>query len=449
MTSNPLPPGERRPGSVGLGQGVEVRILDAAGREVPRGTDGEICVRGANVTAGYINNAAANAASFTADRFFRTGDQGRQDERGYVTITGRIKELINKGGEKISPIELDNTLAQCPDVAEAVCFGYADEHYGEEVGAAVVLKQGAAAGVEELRRFMTEKVAKFKVPKTPPAPPAPVVTSVVVSESYETTTHESSTWVVTHTVPLYTTICPVTETQPAQSNPPAPPAPPAQTPASNPAPAPPAESVPVVYSTAVVTPPGGTPTTIALWTTICPEGAPESTPAVVPPQPTPAVPAGPATTPAAPAPAPPVGSEPPAPYPTNPAAPPVPPPAGASTGGIPLYTTICPEGESTAPAPAGQTPPVGGGVLPPDGSPGSLTTQPIPTAPGSPTGPRGGESTRGLVPGATAPSASPSTAGSSSKSTATMPPSSNAATSSYGAYSLWTSLVVAAVTIFY
>ncbi|KAI5297104.1 hypothetical protein KEM55_005134, partial [Ascosphaera atra] len=165
MTSNPLPPGSRRPGSVGIGQGVEVRILDQQGKEVVRGSEGEICIRGENVTKGYLNNPKANESSFTKDRFFRTGDQGKQDDQGYVTITGRIKELINKGGEKISPIELDNTFAQCPDVGEVVCFGVPDQMYGEEVGAAVVLKPGSKAGEKELTAFMADRVAKFKVPK--------------------------------------------------------------------------------------------------------------------------------------------------------------------------------------------------------------------------------------------------------------------------------------------
>jgi acyl-CoA synthetase (AMP-forming)/AMP-acid ligase II len=165
MTSNPLPPAKRVPGSVGLGQGVEVRILDAAGDEVPQGSEGEISIRGANVTLGYLNNPSANESSFTKGNFFRTGDQGKKDEDGYVYITGRIKELINKGGEKISPIELDNVLAQHPAIGEAVSFAMADEHYGQEIGVAVVVKDGAKLTAEELKAWMTAKVAKFKVPK--------------------------------------------------------------------------------------------------------------------------------------------------------------------------------------------------------------------------------------------------------------------------------------------
>lgn len=165
MTSNPLPPGQRKPGSVGLGQGVEVKILDDAGKEVPQGKEAEICIRGENVTKGYLNNPTANASSFTAEGFFRTGDQGKKDADGYVIITGRIKELINKGGEKISPIELDNVIAQNPAVSEAVSFAIEDEMYGQDVGLAVVVKEGQTLNAGELKSWMTDRVAKFKLPK--------------------------------------------------------------------------------------------------------------------------------------------------------------------------------------------------------------------------------------------------------------------------------------------
>lgn len=165
MTSNPLPPAKRFPGSVGIGQGVEVKILDQAGAEVPRGSEAEICVRGASVTRGYLNNAEANKTSFTNDGFFRTGDQGKQDKDGYVTITGRIKELINKGGEKISPIEIDNVVVHNPSVGEAVSFAIPDEIYGQEIGLAVVLKDGAKLTENDLHSWMLTKVAKFKLPK--------------------------------------------------------------------------------------------------------------------------------------------------------------------------------------------------------------------------------------------------------------------------------------------
>ncbi|ORY09382.1 hypothetical protein BCR34DRAFT_602896 [Clohesyomyces aquaticus] len=165
MTSNPLPPGKRMPGSVGIGQGVEIKILDQEGNEVPQGKEAEICIRGENVTKGYLNNPSANASSFTKDGFFRTGDQGKQDPDGYVIITGRIKELINKGGEKISPIELDNVIAQNPAVSEAVSFALEDEHYGQDVGVAVVVKEGQKLDAGTLKSWMAEKVAKFKLPK--------------------------------------------------------------------------------------------------------------------------------------------------------------------------------------------------------------------------------------------------------------------------------------------
>lgn len=165
MTSNPLPPGKRYPGSVGTGQGVEIRILDQAGNEVSHGAQAEICIRGENVTKGYLNNPEANQTSFTKEGFFRTGDQGKQDKDGYVIITGRIKELINKGGEKISPVELDNIVAQNPCVAETVSFAVADDMYGQDIGLAVVLREGKTVTEEGLRKWIADKVVKFKVPK--------------------------------------------------------------------------------------------------------------------------------------------------------------------------------------------------------------------------------------------------------------------------------------------
>lgn len=165
MTSNPLPPGKRKPGTVGIGQGVEVRILDQDGNEVNQGSEAEICVRGENVTRGYINNIAANKSSFTREGFFRTGDQGKQDRDGYLIITGRIKELINKGGEKISPIELDNTIAHNPHIAEAVSFAIPDAHYGEDIGVAMVLKKQGSLSEDDLKSWIAARVAKFKIPK--------------------------------------------------------------------------------------------------------------------------------------------------------------------------------------------------------------------------------------------------------------------------------------------
>ncbi|KAF8458913.1 hypothetical protein BGX38DRAFT_1084773 [Terfezia claveryi] len=166
MTSNPLPTnGPRYPGSVGKGMGVSVRIFDDKGNELPHDTQGEICIRGPNVTSGYINNPAANVSSFYPNGYFRTGDMGTIDAAGYVRITGRIKEMINRGGEKIAPVELDNVLASHPAVAEAVCFALESELYGQEVGAAVVLKEGKKVSEGELKGWLGERVAKFKVPK--------------------------------------------------------------------------------------------------------------------------------------------------------------------------------------------------------------------------------------------------------------------------------------------
>jgi len=165
MTSNPLPPAKRKPGTVGIGQGVEVVILDEAGNKLPQGKEGEISIRGENVTKGYLNNPSANASAYTKDGYFRTGDQGKLDEDGYVVITGRIKELINKGGEKISPIELDNVLTRHPAVSEAVSFAIPDDLYGQDIGVAIVLKPGQKLGQDDLRNWVAEKLAKFKVPK--------------------------------------------------------------------------------------------------------------------------------------------------------------------------------------------------------------------------------------------------------------------------------------------
>ncbi|KAJ2783233.1 hypothetical protein H4R18_001834 [Coemansia javaensis] len=163
MCSNPLPPAAHKPGSVGLPQGVELAILDDDDAPAQLG---EVCVRGPNVTHGYLDNPEANAKSFTAgSRWFRTGDQGYRDADGYLFLTGRIKELINRGGEKISPLELDDLLLQCPGVAEAVSFAVSDEIYGQEVNAAVIPRPGADLTEDHVKRFMADRVAAFKVPK--------------------------------------------------------------------------------------------------------------------------------------------------------------------------------------------------------------------------------------------------------------------------------------------
>ncbi len=144
MSSNPLPPAARKAGTVGRGTGVEVVILDDKGNVLSAGERGEVSIRGRNVMKGYRNNPEANASSFT-NGYFRTGDQGFLDEAGYLTLTGRLKELINRGGEKISPLEVDAVLLEHSAVGEAVCFGVPHDKYGEEVHAAVVLKGEASA----------------------------------------------------------------------------------------------------------------------------------------------------------------------------------------------------------------------------------------------------------------------------------------------------------------
>ena len=161
MSSNLLPPGARMPGTVGKGTGVEIGIMDDAGNLVDTGERAEVVIKGDNVTQGYHNNPQANAEAFT-NGWFRTGDQGFLDANGTLTLTGRIKELINRGGEKISPLEVDAALLQHPSVAEAVCFGVPDAKYGEAVQAAVVCS--GSADEAAIRAYCGERLAGFKVP---------------------------------------------------------------------------------------------------------------------------------------------------------------------------------------------------------------------------------------------------------------------------------------------
>ena len=163
MASNPLPPAVRKPGSVGLPAGPEIAIMGSDGELLEHGFTGEIVIRGANVTAGYESNPSANAEGFR-DGWFRTGDQGTKDGDGYLSITGRLKEIINRGGEKISPREVDEVLMDHPAVAQVVCFGIPHGKLGEEVGAVVVLKAGSAATDRELQAFVATRVADYKVP---------------------------------------------------------------------------------------------------------------------------------------------------------------------------------------------------------------------------------------------------------------------------------------------
>jgi acyl-CoA synthetase (AMP-forming)/AMP-acid ligase II len=163
MSSNPLPPSDRLPGSVGRGTDVLVSIMDDKGNHLKPGERGEVVIKGPNVTKGYENNPEANASSFT-DGWFRTGDQGFLNDAGYLTLVGRLKELINRGGEKISPREIDEVLLAHPAVAEAVAFGVAHPTWGEEVSAAVVLRE-AGATEADLLAYCKEKLADFKRPK--------------------------------------------------------------------------------------------------------------------------------------------------------------------------------------------------------------------------------------------------------------------------------------------
>ncbi len=164
MASNPLPPRSRFPGCVGIAAGPEVAIMDEEGAILPAGGLGEVVIRGRNVTAGYENNPAANASAFT-NGWFRTGDQGIIDTDGYLRLTGRLKELINRGGEKVSPLEVDEILMDHPAVAQCLTFAMPHAKLGEEVAAAVVLREGAAAKDTELRDFCGERLAGFKVPR--------------------------------------------------------------------------------------------------------------------------------------------------------------------------------------------------------------------------------------------------------------------------------------------
>lgn len=164
MASSPLPPGKRKPGSVGMPTGIDLAILDETGKVLAAEEVGEIGIRGPNVTKGYENNPEANQNSFV-NGWFRTGDQGRLDVDGYLWITGRVKELIVRGGEKIAPREIDELLLTHPAVAQALAFAIPDQALGEEVGAAVVLKPGVSVSEMQLCEYMAERIVDFKVPR--------------------------------------------------------------------------------------------------------------------------------------------------------------------------------------------------------------------------------------------------------------------------------------------
>ena len=164
MACNPLPPAARKPGSVGRAAGPDVAIVDEQRRFVEAGVTGEVVIRGENVTSGYDRNPEANQAAFF-DGWFRTGDQGWLDPDGYLFLTGRLKELINRGGEKIAPREVDDVLCAHPAVAQAVAFAVPDQRLGEEIGAAVVLRHGADVSSRDLLAFAADRLADFKLPR--------------------------------------------------------------------------------------------------------------------------------------------------------------------------------------------------------------------------------------------------------------------------------------------
>lgn len=170
MCSNPLPPQTQKPGSVGLAAGPEVRIASETENALLSSDDtGEIVISGSNVTPGYENNPTANADNFFdagGQRWFRTGDQGAFDDAGYLRLTGRLKEIINRGGEKISPLEVDAVLLAHPKIAQVVCFAVPHVKLGEDIAAAVVLAEGSTLTERDMKDFAASQLANFKVPFT-------------------------------------------------------------------------------------------------------------------------------------------------------------------------------------------------------------------------------------------------------------------------------------------
>ncbi len=170
MCCNPLPPRAQKPGSVGIAAGPEVRIADEAeDRLLDQNATGEIVISGPNVTPGYEGNPKANETAFFmagGKRWFRTGDQGAFDDEGYLSLTGRLKEIINRGGEKISPLEVDAVMLSHPEIAQVVCFAVPHDKLGEDIAAAVVLKEGSKLDERAIRDFTAQHLADFKVPRS-------------------------------------------------------------------------------------------------------------------------------------------------------------------------------------------------------------------------------------------------------------------------------------------
>ena len=169
--SNPLDPAQRRVGSVGRASGCEARIIDTACMPLPDGQRGEIAIRGPNVMRGYYKNDAATTAAFTPDGWLRSGDLGHRDADGFFFVTGRLKELIIKGGENIAPREIDEVLLAHPAVLDAAAVGMPDKHYGQEVLAAVVLREGMVCSEDELRDFCLQRLGRYKTPKSSASSP--------------------------------------------------------------------------------------------------------------------------------------------------------------------------------------------------------------------------------------------------------------------------------------
>lgn len=163
ISSNPLPPAPRYPASVGVATGTEISIVDEEGRHRAPGEAGEVVIRGPGVTPGYLNNPEANSEAFF-DGWFRTGDLGVLDESGYLRLKGRLKEMIIRGGENISPYEVEDVLLVHAAVDDAVCFGVPNDKYGEEVAAAVTLSGETTTG--QLTAWCRDRLAPFKVPRT-------------------------------------------------------------------------------------------------------------------------------------------------------------------------------------------------------------------------------------------------------------------------------------------
>jgi acyl-CoA synthetase (AMP-forming)/AMP-acid ligase II len=163
--SNPLAAAQRKLGSVGRASGCEARVVDANLVPVADGVTGEIVIRGPNVMRGYYKDNEATRAAFTPDGWLRSGDLGHRDADGFFFVTGRIKELIIKGGENIAPREIDEALLAHPAVLEAAAVGIPDKHYGQEIMACVVLREGCSCGEDELRDFCIERLGPFKTPK--------------------------------------------------------------------------------------------------------------------------------------------------------------------------------------------------------------------------------------------------------------------------------------------